>query len=71
MPLERISSADAFSRLRQVDASRWPDGRSFTRRLNAPVHVDARPGFSISSGDAVLTIGSEAVSCRSSHFFAA
>lgn len=58
MPLERLSSTEAFARLRSNPDSRWPDGRNATVRMSGIVSVGSNPSFVISKDDAVLTIGS-------------
>jgi hypothetical protein len=58
MPIERISSDEAFSRLRKNVNSKWPDGRKGTQRMVDTVWVSSEPSFAINSSDMVMTMGS-------------
>jgi Tfp pilus assembly protein PilF len=58
LPIERLSSADAFGRLRLNPDSRYPSGRGTTARLTGVATVGSDPSFSFSAADPIMTIGS-------------
>lgn len=58
MPIARFTYAEANKNLRSNRASRWPDGRGITTRLDELAKVHMNPSFDFSSSDQVFTIGS-------------
>lgn len=58
MPLASIAADQAMHNVRRLRASVWPDDRVPGDRLKGVAKVEARPSFTFSKSDRILTLGS-------------